>query len=143
MKFVNHHYRYYDEYHDIVQNNNLNIHLLKTLFFHEEKKKHDRELYRYEIDDYERIYRCNMKYSPTEIEKRWESQQPKEERIMFEQYDEFINKQFYCHMFGTHLRIFGFGDYRDIKADEYNYSVIRQIERRLINSIELEREVMI
>ena len=72
MKFLNYQYSFiYDESHDTVQHNNCDIHLVKELFFRLEKKVHDHELDRYEINDYEQIYRCNIKYSPTEIEKRW------------------------------------------------------------------------
>ena len=91
---------------------------------------HDRELDRYEIDDYERIYRCNVKYSPTEIEKRWERKKPKEERIMFIHHDEFINEQFYVHIFNNHSFVFGYGVY---KADTYTYLKNRHIKSQLKN----------
>ena len=133
MKFLNHKYHYNcDEYDDIVQNNNLDIRLLKTLFYRGMKKLHEIELDRCEIDDYEGICKCNIIYSPTEIEKQWERIKSKRERKMFEYYDEFINNQFYCHMFNTHLCILGVGEYNYIKADEYNYSVNKYIERQIM-----------
>ena len=136
--FLQYQYHYdYDEYHDIVQNNNLDIHLLKTLFFHRMEKEHERELKMYELDDdYEGMYRCNINYCQIKIEKRLELRNYENKiKLCFEHYDEFINKQFYCRIFiNRHFYIFGIQEYKDIKADEYNYLVNQYIERHIINS---------
>ena len=135
MKFLKHKYHdyYRQEYDDIIQNNNLGINLLKQLFYRKMKKMHERELETYEIDDYEEICRCNIIYSPTEIERQWKRKNTQKKNELFlKDYDEFINNQFYCHIFGLHLYIFGFREYEDIKADEYNYSVNKYIEKQIM-----------
>ena len=135
MKFLNHKYHdyYSHEYDDIIQNNNLGINLLKQLFYRRMKKMRERQLETYEIDDYEQICICNIIYSPTEIERQWKRKYTqKKNEIFLKDYDEFINNQFYCHIFGLHLYIFGFREYEDIKADEYNYSVNKHIEKQIM-----------
>ena len=135
MKFLKHKYHDYygQDYDDIIQNNNLGINLLKQLFYRRMKKMRERQLETYEIDDYEKICRCNIIYSPTEIEREWKHKYTqKKSEIFLKDYDEFINNQFYCHIFGLHLYIFGFREYEDIKADEYNYSVNKHIEKQIM-----------